>query len=152
MFLWQDSIQQQRKFFFQQGAHKRGPSSSPSSTEGSCPWSRGSGCGVLLGLLCPQLLLSNTAHLCIRAEDLSPQVPGVLCCLADVAPGRCPPRTTGILSATGSSTRLRGIMAPGGRPHPLCCSQGRKVSVRVGALLPQTSSLLGRGQEGSRSP
>lgn len=54
-----------------------------------------------------------------------------------MAPGRCPPRTTGILSVIGSSACLQGIMAPGGHPHPLCCSPGKKISAGAGVLLPQ---------------
>lgn len=66
-----------------------------------------------------RVMLCNSApgwRICPRSFLLtvSPQLPGGFSCLADMAPGRCSLRTTGILSTIGSSACLQGIMAPGG--------------------------------------
>jgi len=53
-----------------------------------------------------------------------------------MTPGRSPLQTTGILSTIGNSTRLQGIMVPGGHPHPLRCSPGKLIGAVAGVLLP----------------
>lgn len=120
------------------------------------PW--GSGSGVPLGscsaLGHSSVILHNPAsrwRICPRSFLLTvfPQLPAGFSCLADMAPGRCPLRTTGILSAIGSSSCLQDIVAPGGHPHPLCCSTGKKISAGAGVLLPPTPLRSGGGQEGA---
>lgn len=102
-----------KKYYFQRGAHKRGLS--PSHPKELPPPGHGvwGAAGVLL---CPRFLLNSSASGWRSGPrsfplTVSPQLPGGFSCAVDVAPGRCPLRTTGILSVI-LPPRHRGSWGP----------------------------------------